>query len=123
MRELRFRAWHKKRKKMYYFPLEGLWEGGFYLGIDEEDRDAPGFYVNGEDIEIMQYTGLKDKNGKEIYEGDICIQQSGSLPLKKGKITINPTQGVLVDNWPIWILNVEIISNIYENPELLEVKP
>lgn len=66
MREIKFRAWDGKR--MYYDPND------FYLRMDgscfdvfEGEMDEP---ICGQPI-LMQYTGLKDKNGKEIYEGDI----------------------------------------------------
>ena len=72
---------------------------------------------------VGQFTGLKDKNGKEIYEGDIAKQiwdpfKEGREP-KIAEIIIEPTRGVCVGGAPIWIHDCEIIGNIYENPELL----
>ena len=69
MREIKFRAWDKKISKMF------SWEVMNRNRIFALDSNLPNkdFLVvpNGENIELMQYTGLKDKNGKEIYEGDI----------------------------------------------------
>ncbi len=73
---------------------------------------------------IMQYTGLKDKNGKEIYEGDIVNGEDGFGRSFIGAITYEA--GVyyirgIDQNRPIKIYHIcEIIGNIYENPELLE---
>ena len=69
MRELKFRAWNKKGKRwlgvnLQMSVVDGLlwWQFGYeYEIVPAEER---------ENIELMQYTGLKDKNGKEIYEGD-----------------------------------------------------
>lgn len=80
--------------------------------------------------DIMQCTGLKDQNGKLIFEGDIIILTESSVPFKKASIYFekgcfyaddkNPVGNVslryLVDNKR----DVEIIGNIYENPELLQ---
>jgi len=81
-----------------------------------------------EGMQIMQFTGLKDKNGKEIYEGDIGKQKMFRETNQNdprfiiGEISISPTQGVLVRGLPIVQWEIEIIGNIYENPELNPIK-
>ncbi|GIO00513.1 YopX family protein [Brevibacillus laterosporus] len=79
-------------------------------------------------FDIMQYTGLKDRNGKEIYEGDI-VQQSDH-PFN-GLITINGNyevgyneqMGLCCGSWLLFRVknDAEIIGNIYENPDLIHV--
>jgi len=103
MLEIKFRVWDEFTKKMYY-QIElvkredgywWMWEDGLLrLNCESQRR------------KLMQYTGLKDKNGKEIYAGDIfasgVIEQSGYTLCKNNAENI-----------------FEIIGNIHENPELL----
>ena len=122
-REIKFRAWDKKNKAMVY-PII-IWnhsdEGSDYMfpafsGIKYDD-------IN--DIsEMMQYTGLKDKNGKEIYEGDILSMHNGQYNSQ----VVWDTDRYIADHIgnggsesiTTFIEDLEIIGNIYENPELLK---
>jgi uncharacterized phage protein (TIGR01671 family) len=107
-RELKFRAWNK-HSMLYSETYATL--SRFFQKLD---------CIEDENYILMQYTGLKDKNGKEIYEGDICreIFQGEYV----GEVMFTPTQGYLVANRPIWPHDIEVIGNIWEHPDLLEVK-
>ena len=93
------------------------------------------FYLEDEDATLMQSTGLKDKNGKEIFEGDvIAIEVDDAGTPINARVFQNSKIGVLMfhvfeDNEDVPMVELlednsvafEIIGNIYENPELLEV--
>jgi uncharacterized phage protein (TIGR01671 family) len=93
------------------------------------------FYLEDEDATLMQSTGLKDKNGKEIFEGDvIAIEVDDTGTPINARVFQNSKIGVLMfhvfeDNEDVPMVELlednsvafEIIGNIYENPELLEV--
>jgi uncharacterized phage protein (TIGR01671 family) len=139
MREIKFRGQlsHNKnwvfgnlikthRGKPYIYPFDVISEDGHHLLIDSDDA----FWVVPETI--GQYTGLKDKNGKEIYEGDIlAIKKTKEIVLVEeevGKFTA--ICEVVFDkedacfktepSWNIWNKGkMEIIGNIIENKDLL----
>lgn len=131
MRDIKFRAWLKDQNRIaevytlsfHGWPLEG-YESVTVLTKNNSDFEL----VN--EFELMQYTGLKDKNGKEIYEGDIVdfISVNGvDKDATKGVIRWDEEDtGFYVDNdndkYPhvkFWFTeSIEVIGNIYENPEL-----
>jgi len=115
MREIKFRAWDGKQmciKEMQtYF-------AGYGLMFDHFEHP----------VALMQYTGLKDKNGKEIYEGDILDKKWKweVIYFADGFIGKHETPN---NSMPLHTLiqhreragcSIEIIGNVYENPELLE---
>ena len=116
MREIKFRAWDKIHKEMStwssLYDNPNLWE--YILSHNEQFENWIG------DIVLMQFTGLTDKNGKEIYEGDIILFNNFGDTLDK--VVYSPGcfhtsgGGYLLDE----IREIEVIGNIYENPELLE---
>lgn len=134
-REIKFRAWHKEEKRMID-PVIGLnfeqptsiieWYETIYDAIEGVISDA---FMD--EVVLMQFTGLRDKNGKEIYEGDILQNITNSDFLRAVKWLAPSFVKEPIDKWSIergiqeTILFVgatyEVVGNIYENHELLEV--
>src|SRR6266487_1056603 len=122
--EFKFRAWHKTQKAFMYFELGEL-DDSMITKVED------GWYL--EDCELMQYIGCKDKNEKEIFEGDIVVtenEQQGEYPVEdtfRGVVTYQDAMFKIVQLHNTYtpclknytIVSIEIIGNIYENPELL----
>jgi uncharacterized phage protein (TIGR01671 family) len=138
-REIKFRAWDRQEKVMYRvlrLPLSWLVGGLLLHTLDAEEMTED---KNRDHYELMQFTGLKDAKGKEIYEGDIVrvgerSEIVGLLYRDEGVVTFSANVGAfsieiaIGENesviWPLqhFVLNqFEVIGNIYQNPELLKV--
>lgn len=114
----KFKAWDKKNEKMWDYGSDQaceLWEDGC-------DLMGMSFINSQPNVIWLPYTGLKDRNGTEIYKGDILkIYQDGILPQ-----VVDFSEGMFhTDEFALFELmrnkeqEIEIIGNIYENKELL----
>ena len=121
-REIKFRAWHVGNKQMIYPYARSF-----------NDILSSGDLLNRFDSEfLMQFTGLKDCNGKEIYEGDILdnhfkvewnqLHNGFALFNKKGYChqLMADEYNLTGESLPPWQINAEVIGNIYENESLLK---
>ena len=114
MREIKFRTWDKLNKEMINFESINFQERRVY-------KDTVS-YRKFNDIELMQYTGLKDMKGKEIYEGDILFETFREEYFKV--VFENGSFRAEVDEYSLDLEDYahicEVVGNIYENPELME---
>ncbi|WP_088825678.1 YopX family protein [Listeria goaensis] len=126
MREIEFRVWHDKSGTLQTVKELTFDDGGHlgYLESRDEHGKAHGFYPCIDSIELMQYTGLHDKNGKKIFEGDIGWDDYsecwGVVIFDEGKF-IYEWKNVAEDLWEVTD-DIEIRGNKWQNPELLESK-
>ncbi len=137
MREIKYRALYKPYNVMIPWAqieamIDGkqiivqkkeLWAGKPNEQVEYESlRGNPFHHI---DLIMLEYTGLKNKNGKEIYDGDICKFVKGGAIFK---CIFNLGRFYLSDGLcgfymkEDWNEEVEVIGNIYENPELLKEK-
>jgi uncharacterized phage protein (TIGR01671 family) len=119
MREIKFRAWDGKNiKHVTILHLVGDEPGDI--------QTSGGEWLNGKDVFLMQFTGLKDKDGKEIYEGDLVVIRDPDKTSKPFEIIWERDAWMLCRNGTsLFSLGTpsmdvtEVIGNIYENSELL----
>lgn len=136
-REIKFRAWDSVHNKIIYLKdvVSFEYNNGFDVyelyfeennlkcrGYDDFDDDFGGTIVNETDLPIMEYTGLKDKNGVEIYEGDkVMFDYEWTRPDEIGVITWNKDtasfqiKGHIPSSSMKHLDRMKVIGNIYEN--------
>ena len=121
MREIKFRAWSTVSKKMIKQEKQGAW---FDPNVDTDKHKNQSLSLAGvfneETLIVEQYTGLKDKSGVEIYEGDIFFDGLENCAIEWNENTASFLANDGTEKHDISIFcNYEVIGNIHENPELL----
>lgn len=138
-REIKFRTWDSVHNKMIYLKDVALcgYDNEFDVyelyfeennlkcrGYDDFDDDFGGTIVNETELHIMEYTGLKDKNGVEVYEGDkVMFDYEWTKPDEIGVITWNKDtasfqiKGHIPSSSMKHLDRMKVIGNIYENEE------
>ena len=136
MRDIYFRAWDKKLKKLTNYSISDI-----FIEFYNKDTDCWEIDREGKRFVLRQYTRLNDKNGKEIYEGDILISKASENPKDHKMWLVSYQDGGFVIDYKhkpkdkrkrskceievlcednIWLYGMEVAGNICENPELLE---
>jgi uncharacterized phage protein (TIGR01671 family) len=111
MRAIKFRAWDGE--KMHTTGVVVVYGAGF---IEEESFDCKSIHIRSEIVkDLMQFTGLTDKNGIDIYEGDIVLPKYNRLSAVD---VVFEKGGFNVARFAVE--RCEVIGNIYENADLLE---
>ena len=121
MREIRFRAWDNETKSLFQVVAFSCWDDKTNDWTDTitKVQDCNGNWYK--DFVLMQYTGLLDKNRKEIYEGDV-LRWDGSVV---GEVSFEHCEYIVGKGVDARALcnasdEIETIGNLYENPELLD---
>lgn len=130
----KFRAWDGAKKEMFKDTF-AITESGQVVVVEQEFVTSSPDYVFVDYLAVMQSTGLKDKNGQEIFERDIvqfedCYTETDFLYVNTGIVEWSQGSFTITNRYSVEMgdlldgefLDVTIIGNVYENPELLEEK-
>jgi hypothetical protein len=138
MKSIKFRAWHYEDRKMYFLETIDMYSRLITVTKKNEYDQECSAYCRFSEVEIMQYTGVTDKNGNSIYEGDILKLDRDELlknlepedvsddtliqvvAFEDGAFTARSRSGIKWGSVGGMFEYGEIIGNIYENPELLQ---
>lgn len=126
MREIKFRIWDGHTKSFFDTP-----DTHYQPKLKIDESGIMSFETKDELYEIQQFTGLLDKNGKEIYDGDVitCVayqrEQTVLGEYRPEKVQVKYQDGYFYPfgynaGWRSEVTDIEVIGNIYENPELLK---
>ncbi|ASK24791.1 hypothetical protein BSSX_2899 [Bacillus subtilis] len=139
MREIKFRAWHEKWNRLIYEIYLGDNEVKFPIGNTNDILDINEEYSN---LIFQQYTGLEDKNGKGIYEGDSYTAKHKSGKVYTGQVkydlsfvfdiegfeelfingvgSVKTNRTFDIHSFVKWFDEVEVIGDVFQNPKLQE---
>jgi YopX protein len=125
-RQIKFRAWDKIENVMFAPTDMFLCSDGKTWAVDNDGRYGKSHHQNREDVALMQFTGLCDRNGEEIYEADVITGSVANRILRAPVIWIKACWCLGHLGGEITALdsveNPEILGNTYENPELVPLK-
>lgn len=123
MREIKFRAWDKEHKEMINLIGWEVQEGSTRIThsnhFNSDDGVWRGYMWNSRDLILMQFTGLKDRNGVEIYEGDVLLYEHPYAGTWKEVVAYEPDKGAFSPLYK-YHKTLTVLGNIYSTPELLK---
>ena len=130
MRPIKFRAWDAKAKAMFS-PSSICFKGTTVWVCDAHGENKLEYELVNENAHLMQFTGLVDRNDKDIYEGDIVWVVNGSEGKQIAEVVWDPERfcwhlkrGTIGNGWGLYQWrgeadDIQVIGNIYENPWLV----